>query len=283
VSRATNASLTDRFARGALHWKRWVLSKQPALIWGARRVFRAYPEPEIALLQLLCQRDQTMVDIGASFGMWSYFARPYAGRIVAFEPLPPLATALSQGFRAWGERVQRVRIHQVALSSESGTAKITMPQLQWGYSTIDPSNDLCGKVNEAFGFRIFDVDKRTLDSYDLRGVGFIKVDTEGHEVSVLLGARETLARELPALVVETEERHKQGAVEGVSRIAAELGYRRFFLHGRELRDGCTFCLDKHQDVANPRGYVRNLIFLRETHLERLRATKRLPFALPPRA
>jgi FkbM family methyltransferase len=216
-----------------------------------------------------------MVDIGCSFGMWSYYARPYAGTIVAFEPLPPLASALAEGFR------DRIQIHQVALSSESGTARITMPQLQWGYSTIEPANDLRGKVSESFGFATFDIEKRTLDSYDLRGVGFVKVDVEGHEVSVVLGARQTLERERPALIVETEERHKAGAVGEVSRIAAELGYQRFFLHGRRLHHGSEFSLAKHQDMANQRDYVRNLIFLHEPHLARLRLAKRLPFALPP--
>jgi FkbM family methyltransferase len=210
-----------------------------------------------------------MVDVGASFGMWSYHARRIAGRVVAFEPLPQLAGALARGFAS-------IEVHQVALSSESGTAQMTMPQLQWGYSTIESSNDLHGKVSEAFDFARFTVEKRTLDSYDLRGVGFVKVDAEGHEASVLLGARETLAREQPALVVETEERHCRGAVAQVSQIAADLGYERFFLHRGALRDG-DFA--KHQDVANPHDYVRNLVFLRASHLDALR-TQRLPFTLP---
>jgi len=237
-------------------------------------MFGAYPEPEIALIALLCEPAQTMVDIGCSFGMWSYFARPHVARVVAFEPLPHLANALRSGF---GERVE---VHQVALSSEPGMAQITMPALQWGYSTIEQNNDLHGKVNEAFGFQTFDVEKRTVDSYDLRDVGFMKVDTEGHEASVLLGARETLGREKPPLIVETEERHNAGSVGEVSRIAAELGYRRFFLQQGQLRDGREFSVEKNQDMANQRDYVRNLIFLHEPHLAKLRAAKKLPFALP---
>lgn len=271
----SSPTLRDRWSLRTLHLKRWALSKQPWLIWGPRGMFRAYPEPEIALIGLLCERTQTMVDCGASFGMWSYYAKSVAARVVAFEPLPALAEALRKGFG------QGFEVHQVALSSEPGMARITMPALQWGYSTIEQNNDLHGKVNEAFGFQTFDVEKRTVDSYDLRDVGFMKVDTEGHEASVLLGARQTLAREKPALIVETEERHNTGSVGEVSRIAAELGYRRFFLQHGQLRDGREFTIEKNQDMANQAEYVRNLIFLHEPHLAKLRAAKKLPFALPP--
>jgi FkbM family methyltransferase len=261
-------TFSDRYARASLRWRCWMLGKHPGLLWRAR-LAPSVPEPELALLGVLCRGDATMVDVGAAFGMWAYHR--YAGAVVAFEPLPHLASALARGFRG------RVEVHQVALSAESGTARLTMPERHWGYSTIEPENDLRGKVSESLGFASFDVDKRTLDSYELRDVAFVKVDAEGHEPSVLAGARATIARDLPALVVETEERHNVGSVDAVSAFAAELGYRRYFLLGGQLRDG--FTLEQHQHPDRPDDYVRNLIFLQNEHVAKLRAAPKLPFTL----
>jgi hypothetical protein len=157
---------------------------------------------------------------------------------------------------------------------------MTKPQLQPGYSTIEPANDLAGKVSTAYPFVHFDVEARALDSYELADVAFVKIDAEGHEESVLIGARATLERCRPALVVETEDRHKPGAVEAVSELARAFGYRRMFLHGGALRDGDEFAIGTHQDPQRPADYVRNLIFLHEPDIARLRAKKRLPFSAP---
>jgi FkbM family methyltransferase len=57
------------------------------------------------------------------------------------------------------------------------------------------------------------VSVRRLDDIDLGGgVGFLKIDVEGHEEAVLAGASRTLKQSMPAVLVEVEERHHTGAV-----------------------------------------------------------------------
>ena len=48
----------------------------------------------------------------------------------------------------------------------------------------------------------FEVEVRTLDSFAFRDVCVIKVDVEGSEMEVLEGARETILRDRPPLIVE---------------------------------------------------------------------------------
>lgn len=266
-------TLGDRIDLRRLAFRRWLLRRHPALLWAGRK----FPEPEIALLAHLARKDGITVDVGASYGMWTFHARRYSRAVVAFEPLPQLAQALRRGF---ARSRTPVEIHEAALSTACGRVRMTLPPLQPGYSTIEPGNDLHGKVSTAYPWQDIEVEMRTLDSFALDDVAFVKVDAEGHEESVLAGAADTLRRCGPALAVETEERHKAGAVDGVTRLLADLGYRRFFLHRGALHDGATFSLAVHQDATRPDDYVRNLIFLQDRHLDHLRAGKNLPFAMP---
>ena len=50
--------------------------------------------------------------------------------------------------------------------------------------------------------QIFDVEMRTLDEFGLMGVRFIKADVEGSEREVLDGARATIVRDRPIILLE---------------------------------------------------------------------------------
>ncbi|HUZ11388.1 MAG TPA: FkbM family methyltransferase [Caulobacteraceae bacterium] len=77
-------------------------------------------------------------------------------------------------------------------------------------ATIAPSNRLGGRAS-----REISVPVARLDDFQLPPIGFIKIDVEGHEEAVLQGARETIGRNRPALMIEIEERHNRGAIERV--------------------------------------------------------------------
>ena len=57
------------------------------------------------------------------------------------------------------------------------------------------------------------VETRTLDSFHLENVGFLKIDVEGHELAVLRGARGTLAaNDYPPILFESwrPDREQEG-------------------------------------------------------------------------
>ena len=70
----------------------------------------------------------------------------------------------------------------------------------------------------------FEVEVRTLDSYAFKEVRAIKVDVEGSEMEVLEGARETILRDRPPLIVELLTGAHADPVALTETICATYGY-----------------------------------------------------------
>lgn len=76
---------------------------------------------------------------------------------------------------------------------------------------------------------------RTLDSHELTDVGFIKIDVEGLEAAVLLGAQHTLEAYHPTMLVEIDRaRHTQDSFLGVHALLRKWGYTAHVCEAGEL-------------------------------------------------
>lgn len=249
-------------------WKHWyrrrAVSVAPRVYWRSRFLLRGYEEPELRLLPQLCRPGSTVIDVGANFGMHTYWLSQLSARCVCFEPIPALASALQHGF---GDRIE---LHNVALSDEVGTAELIVPRISPGLSTIESRNRLDPRALD--GAEHFHVKKQRLDDFDLRDVSFIKVDVEGHEEAVLRGATQLLERERPTLLLELEERHNPGCIQRVTATLAAHG-----LEGAVVKDGHVvnlrdFDAVEHQRTVSEAHYIRNFIFARPEVLAALRLT-----------
>ena len=210
------------------------------------------------------------VDIGGHEGVYSCHFLKRAKGVVVFEANPAAAKEI-------GERLPGLRVENIALSSEEGTAILRIPRGSaihslTGCATIEPHNDLANVEADKV-----EVPMRTLDSYALDNVGFVKIDVEGHEESVLKGGRNLIATSRPVLMLEIEERHNKGALARISAALAELGYQGFFFKPETgtaewpLRPLAEFDVRIHQTdelihqlSTTPRRrvpYVNNFIFL----------------------
>ena len=232
-----------------------VLSLSPAVYWRARKLLKGHGEPELKLVPVLCRKDSTAVDIGAHFGMYSYWMREHSAEVHAFEPVPRLAKVLAAGHRRDG----RVSVHEGALSATTGEATLRAPIAGLGRSTIEVSNALEGMKDPTVTIDERSVTTWTLDEFELQRVALIKIDVEGHEESALQGALATLAKWRPALIVELEERHNPGCIERVTQLLAPLGYERYQFDGRRL-------------VPRVTPQRHNFLFLQPGHVEAIGRT-----------
>jgi FkbM family methyltransferase len=247
------------------------LYQAPGLIAKAAADVWEYGDPELRLLPVLCDPRRASLDIGANIGAYALHIRRFSRACYLFEPLPELARNLAAGFVL----DRKVKVHQVALSDASGIVTLRLPfrdgDRATALSTIETANELHGME-----FMKIDVPRRRLDDMGISDVGFIKIDVEGHELSVLRGAEGLLRASKPTLLIEAEERHRRSAVKTVSEFLKQFGYQGLFLLDGRTHHIETFDNDIHQnpDCVDVKGkkpntiYVNNFIF--SVHSEELR-------------
>jgi hypothetical protein len=83
-------------------------------------------------------------------------------------------------------------------------------------------DSLVKKTDDFSGYQC-EVLVKTIDSFGFVNVGLIKIDTEGYEIPVLLGAKQTILKWKPRLVIEVHTPyHRQ--IEKIIQILKQLGY-----------------------------------------------------------
>lgn len=223
------------------------------LLHSLRREMRK-GEREIRLVPFLSDPDRVSLDIGANKGVWAEAMRRHAAAVHAFEPNPKMFRLLERG------AAPTVTPHAIALSDASGTAELRIPRGRRGYSNQGASLSREKIGDDEYG--AVPIETRRLDDMDLGDIGFMKVDVEGHELAVLKGAKETLRRCRPNLVIEMEERHSKIPIAEMIAEVCAYGYDAFALDGLLLRRVETLDLVRRHSQLPPKGqYIFNWIFL----------------------
>jgi len=211
-------------------------------------------EPELRLLPALCRKDALALDIGANEGFFAQHLLPLAEGVVAFEPLPEMLARLRKNY------LNKMVIVGVVLSDHDGQGELRYPAGGYMSATIAESNASIAESGRVIKSVV--VPMKTLDSFDLTNVGFIKIDVEGHEEAVLHGGLKTLGREMPNLMIEIEERHAPGSLSRVSALLGDIGYLGYYLKGKQLISIAQF--DRHRDQvaeeSKTGNYINNFLF-----------------------
>ncbi len=175
-------------------------------LFRALRVRYRDQRQEIATVLSALRPGDAAADIGSHKGAYVYWLRHAVGsggKVFAFEPQASLAAYLESACAAmcWSN----VWVNGCALSDHEGTATLHVP----GTGTSPgaslrkpgPESTVAGRS------QLCRVD--TLDHVlsGETGLKFMKIDVEGHELQVLRGAQETIARNAPVILFECEARH----------------------------------------------------------------------------
>ena len=141
------------------------------------------------------------LDIGSNIGQWT---RPLSKKfesVVCFEPNPNFRECFEKNIQE-----KNVLLWPYGLSDKEHKAK------QDFNSTV---------LHEEDG----DIDCRTLDSFGLTNVDFVKIDVDGFERPLLNGARETLSKNDPVINIEMKRDKRTDIVVKCESILKDLGYK----------------------------------------------------------
>lgn len=230
------------------HYSARVLRAPARLRRNVRRALQ-HGEPELRLTPLLCNPSRLSLDIGACRGIYAFCMKPYSRGVIAFEPQPK-----------WADFIRRalpgVQVRECAVSDTNAEAELHIPDdvALEGMAYIDSSTRPTIRSSRAVKVKTI-----SIDNLGVGEVGFAKIDVEGLELAVLRGAKQTIARDLPNLLIEAEERHRHRAVESVREFLEPLGYQGWFLSRGALHPIESF--SQTASSSTEAGYINNFVFV----------------------
>ena len=121
------------------------------------------------------------IDVGGHCGLWSKELVKMFDHVIAFEPVAEHRECYRLNVHG------NYTLHPVSLGETFGTCSIHTTEGQSGDSWVDGEGD---------------IPVRTLDSFEIEHVDFMKLDCEGYELFALKGGEDLIKRCKPVIIVE---------------------------------------------------------------------------------
>ena len=181
-------------------------------------LYGEWSESEADLFRRIITPGSFVVEAGANIGALTLPIIRHlgpTGRILAFEPQGEifdllLLNVLLRPGAPWAKpdgspELAKSEVLRMALGAQPATIRIPAP---------DYSRGICNpggfELVEAEGGN--EVEVRTLDSFELDRLDFLKADVEGQEIQVLMGAEATINRCRPLIFVEDDRQENSAAL-----------------------------------------------------------------------
>lgn len=177
----------------------------------------------LALRHLPCDDRSLLIDVGANRGQSvdAMLLTTSVGRVWSFEPNPLLARRLRDDYR----RQPRVQIWQLALGSDAVRQTLYVPAYRGfiydGLASLDEENAVSWLRDRVYGYREHhatvervECETRPLDSFNCDPI-FIKIDVQGFEHDVVVGAQDTIRRSDPVMLVEAPDERLLGLLDAL--------------------------------------------------------------------
>lgn len=205
--------------------------------WSNIRLFKA-TEYEYKFMWKYVQtrgRFGTAIDCGAHCGVYSYLLSKQFDQVHSFEVEPTMRNILTSNISNAG--CTNVTIHDCGVGEVCRTVNV-IPGWHWHWNWHKQfDNKLLRITATSLSTHVLpDNEKheksevseiKSIDSYNFTNVDLIKLDVEGYETKVVLGALDTIKRCNPIIVCEQHARHpptRYGSDQTALDILLELGY-----------------------------------------------------------
>ena len=209
-----------------------------------------------------CKPGSVAVDIGAHIGTHTVqLSRAVGkeGRVVAFEPQPKIFKELLLNMTL--NQVENCDFYWAACGKEHSQIEL---------SPLYAPNE--GGTPFGTGSTGQYVDLTPLDELNLKNVSFIKIDVESMEIDVLEGARQTILRDRPVLLVEIlggcaierANQEQREIIRSRRKHIESLGYE--LMRVNQTCDYLAFPKNSEEfrEISKTREYRRHLKFLKKS-------------------
>lgn len=164
-------------------------------------------------------KNSIVLDIGANIGnhtlYWSKILK--VKKVYAFEPVTNTYEILKKNIELNSITSNNVSINNIGLGDEKAKASIADKNHYFGLTNIGGTSI---KQDNNGDFNVTTLDDFMKENFKDDKIDLIKIDVEGYEYKVLVGAKETLKKYSPAIILECYDEH----FEKVNSLLNEYGY-----------------------------------------------------------
>jgi FkbM family methyltransferase len=214
-----------------IHSLKYFIDPDDLIIAPQMVIYRQWEADVTEVFHHLCRPETVFVDVGANFGYFSVLAANLignrsSGRVFAFEPNPKLAELLTRNVEInWS--IAPVTFQQAAVADEQGELVLYVPKGHGANASLSAPEGIESVPVAVPAVRLDDALPGDLI------VDLMKVDVEGHELSVLKGARGVISRS-PGIHLIMEWSRKQMLQAGIDPAAVLAELEGFTPHRIEL-------------------------------------------------
>ena len=141
----------------------------------------------------------TFIDAGANIGLVSVPAKQYFKRVYAIEPHPITAECLEKNMsnEQFGMPSGKYKVIQAVAGRNKGTSELYCPP--------NPNTSGYMTTRHQENWSVQTVPQMCIDGLGLPHCDFLKLDVQGSELDVVLGAEQTIKMYKPFVYIETKE------------------------------------------------------------------------------
>lgn len=213
---------------------------------GGRGFLKAWaggPDPEELFLSTLDLRGRTVFDIGGYIGLMTIFfaerTKP-TGKVVVFEPNQENCVKIDEHLRL--NRVTNARLVPIGLGDKKESRPLAVRHN--GGATGSMEERIQSRILNERGSKQWQVDVDTVDgailAHSLPLPDFLKVDVEGMEYNVLLGAPKIIHDCSPEMMIEIHGADESSKTENICRIVELLQSWHYSVWHVESQQNITF-------------------------------------------
>jgi FkbM family methyltransferase len=148
-----------------------------------------------------CKKDKNMLDIGAHSGTYTISLAEYCNNVYSFEPQRMTYYSLCGSVAL--SNIKNAICLNIGLGTEEQVGKqvLNIISLDGGGSSLHAESNI---------LQTEEIEVRTLDSFNIDNISFIKIDVENNELQVLLSSQDTLKKSnYPTILFEMNTRNTE--------------------------------------------------------------------------